>query len=1144
MLVEKFLEKFLKNKNNNINLTLSGINVSFLSFLISEILKSLQGEKLRFVLIFPEYDQAKEFLEGLYVFYDDKIEGTYLYPRLEELPFKEIKTLSSEESEKMGILWNIKRCNILSGNILSYIRKIIPLEILKREYLYLALKEKIERDSFVKRLIDLGYERVGVVREKGEFTVKGGIIDLWSPNYSDPTRVELFGEEIVSIKLFNPGTQKSYALLEELEVIPCKEIFFPENIQTLYQRILPLRSTLSESFITSLLNQVENRYVSENPEYLLPIFYERLDPLFKNFSSDTVFVFYEPEVLEKKIREFWDKLYINFSKVKEKKEIFFNPETIYISPEEFLEFFKTSKKLKVFEHSFINSDIKTEDIFIFDISKNFKSDLESYLNDTGNRIEKAFKLLKKSIEDGKKVLMVVGNERTREVVLEGLKHRGIDRLDRFTLKIGFLREGFYLRERNLWVTSELELFGKSSYKDKTYQEHVQKSKGYFRNFEDLKPGDFVVHKLHGIGKYLGLRVLNIEGQEGEYLEIEYEGGDRLYLPVSRLEELYPYVGLTDKPPKLDRLGKKTFLEKKRKIEKELAEVVQELLSLYAERKALKGYSLSFPAIAYEEFRSTFPYEETPDQKEAIEEVIEDLCKDKLMERLVVGDVGFGKTEVALRAIFLVAYHNKQVAFLVPTTILAEQHYRNFKKRLEPFGIKVGVLSRLRSEREQKETLSQLRKGEIKVIIGTHRLLSPDVEFKDLGLIVIDEEHRFGVKHKEKLKQLKKNVKVLSLSATPIPRSLQLSLLGIFDLSVIETPPPGRKPIKTFLAKFDLEIIKFAIERELEREGQVFFVNPKIQGLTSLARLINRLCPEARVEIIHGQMPGDLIEKNLIKFLNKDIDVLVCTSIIGSGVDIPTANTIIINRADMFGLADIYQLRGRVGRSEEEAYAYLLVPSLKTISENAQKRLKALMKFTDLGSGFKLALSDLKIRGAGELLGIKQSGHINTVGYELYLELLENTIKTLKGEEVEEWDPEVNFKIPAYIPKSYVPDDEERLSLYRELILNKTEEDLLEFKEFLRDKYGELPPPVENLIDLYLIKLYMRYLKIPLIEVKGKNLIIFIKKKDLLSRFRKFYKEKSTFYVKDEKNGTKIIFKKGEDSLKFSLKLLKSLMLTS
>lgn len=1144
MLVRKFLEKFFKDKNdNNINLTLSGVSVSFLSFLISEILKSSQGENLRFVLIFPEYDQAKEFLDGLYVFYEDKLEGTYLYPRLEEPPFKEIKTLSSEESEKMGLLWNLKKCNILSGDILSYIKKTVPLEILRKEYLYLALRERIERESFVKRLIDLGYERVGVVREKGEFTVKGGIIDLWSPNYPDPTRIELFGEEIVSIKLFNPGTQKSYALLEELEIIPCKEIFFPENIQPLYQKILSFRSMLSEPLITGLLNQVENRYISENPEYLLPIFYERMDPLFKNFSSDTVFVFYEPEVLEKKIREFWDKLYINFSKVREKREILFSPETIYMSPEEFIEFFRASQKLRVFEHSLINSDIKTEGLFIFNLSKDFKLDLESCLNDTGNRIEKAFKFLKKSIEDGKEVLMVVGNERTKEVVLEGLKHRGTDRLDHFTIKVGFLREGFYLRERNLLVTSELELFGKSSYKDKTYPD-IQKSKGYLRKFEDLKPGDFVVHKLHGIGKYLGLKVLNIEGQEGEYLEIEYEGGDKLYLPVSRLEELYPYVGLTDKPPKLDRLGKKTFLEKKRKIEKELTEVVQELLSLYAERKALKGYSLSFPAIAYEEFRSTFPYEETQDQKEAIEEVIEDLCKDKLMERLVVGDVGFGKTEVALRATFLVAYHNKQVAFLVPTTILAEQHYRNFKHRLEPFGIKVGVLSRLRSEREQKETLKQLKEGEIKVIIGTHRLLSPDVEFKDLGLIVIDEEHRFGVKHKEKLKQLKKNVKVLSLSATPIPRSLQLSLLGIFDLSVIETPPSGRKPIKTFLAKFDPEIIKFAIERELERKGQVFFVNPRIQGLSSLARLINRLCPEARVEIIHGQMPGDLIERNLVKFLNKDIDVLVCTPIIGSGIDIPTANTIIINRADMFGLADIYQLRGRVGRSEEEAYAYLLVPSLKTISENAQKRLKALMKFTDLGSGFKLALSDLKIRGAGELLGIKQSGHINTVGYELYLELLENTIKTLKGEEVEEWDPEVNIKIPAYIPKSYVPDDEERLSLYRELILNKTERELLEFKEFLRDKYGELPTPVKNLIDLYLMKLYMRYLKIPLIEVKGKNLIIFIKKKDLLPRFRKFYRERSTFYLKDEKNGTKVIFKKVEDSLKFSLNLLKSLMLTS
>jgi transcription-repair coupling factor (superfamily II helicase) len=472
-----------------------------------------------------------------------------------------------------------------------------------------------------------------------------------------------------------------------------------------------------------------------------------------------------------------------------------------------------------------------------------------------------------------------------------------------------------------------------------------------------------------------------------------------------------------------------------------------------------------------------------------------------MERLVVGDVGFGKTEVALRAAFIIAYNGKQVAVLVPTTILAEQHYQTFKERLSPFGIKVGVLSRLRSPKEIKETLEGLAKGKVQVVIGTHRLLSSDVQFKDLGLLIIDEEHRFGVKQKERLKQLKKSTKVLILSATPIPRSLQLSLLGIFDLSVIETPPQGRRTITTYLARFDREVIKSAIEAELSRGGQVYFVHPRIKGLASLAHFIKELVPSARVEVIHGQMPEEVLEKNIYKFLKKEVDVLVCTPIIGSGVDIPTANTIIINRADMFGLADLYQLRGRVGRADVQAYAYLLVPDLNSLTEEARKRLRALMQHTELGSGFKLAMSDLKIRGAGELLGLNQSGHINAVGYELYLELLENTIRALKGEKIEDWEPEVNLRVQAYIPQSYVPDPEERLSLYRELVLCKTEEDLLEFKSLLEDKYGRMPKEAETLLKIYHLKLLMRRHGILQVEEKGANLLLIFKNAELVPRLR-------------------------------------------
>ncbi len=1122
------LDKLLKDTNYKKELNLYGINVSFLAYLLSENIESLS----KLLVIFPSEEEAKEFVFAFNTFCKEYT--AEIYPELELLPFSEACTLSLEEMERLKLLWNLSDIKVLAGSITSFTRKNIPRSSLKSAYIYLIPGEKINRESFLKRLIELGYERTGMVKEKGCFTVKGGVIDVWSPNYQYPVRIDLFGEEIVSFKVFDPETQTSFNRIEELSIIPCKEVFFPENTEPIYKRLFEFKNRFPKEFFSKLLQEIENRALTENSEFLLPIFYKSLHSIFEEIpKSKTLIILYEPEKIRKNLNAFLEKLYVSAFKAKEKGKLTFDETFVYSSPEEIDNFLKEFKTIKVREVTFWER--KSEKDMHFQVLKK-----EIFFEADGNRIEKGFKLLKESLNKGERVIFVVSDKKTEKIIKEGLRFRGLEEPKNLDFIEGYLKEGFFLPDLSLWITSEYELFGKFSFKKKGIKEGIKRVKSHFRKFEDLKPGNYVVHKLHGIGKYIGLSMLKVGDIEGEFLEIEYEGGDKLYLPVSRLDELYPYVGISDKEPKLDKLGKKTFLNRKNKIEKELREVVQELLSLYAERKALKSFALSFPTLAYQEFASTFPYEETPDQKRAIEEIIEDLCSEKPMERLLVGDVGFGKTEVALRAIFLVAYHGKQVAFLVPTTILAEQHYRNIKSRLEPFGIKVGVLSRLRSEKEQKNTIEKLAKGEIKVIIGTHRLLSSDVEFKDLGLLIIDEEHRFGVKQKEKIKQLRKNVKVLILSATPIPRSLQLSLLEIFDLSVIESPPPGRKPIKTILAKFDPEIIKYAIEKELQRGGQVFFVNPRIHGLAALARYVKKLVPQAKIEIIHGQMPRDLIEKNLYRFLNKKIDVLVCTPIIGSGIDIPSVNTIIINRADMFGLADIYQLRGRVGRAEEKAYAYLLVPSLKTISDEAQKRFKALLRFSELGSGFKLALSDLKIRGAGELLGIKQSGHINTIGYELYLELLENTIKALKGEKIEDWEPEVNIKLPAYIPQNYVPEAEERLSLYREFVLIKDKEDLLELKTFFEDKYGQIPEPVENLFKIYLLKLYMKELKIRSIEIKGKDLIFTVKDQALLLNFRKLRK-KMNFLVKTEKSISRILFKPKENPLNSAIEICEELL---
>lgn len=1076
---------------------LAGVNASFLGYYLGNILLPEFKEYFIF-LIFPDNRKIKDFLSLFRAFSPEKI---VYYPSYELPPFSEAYTLSEEEKERLKILWELPKLQGICLEAKSFIRKTLPREVLKESYLYLIPGEKIERETLLQELILFGYERVGVVKTKGEFSVKGAVVDIYSPQEDYPVRIEFFGDEVLHLKAFDPVTQKSLTYLEELVILPTKELFFPRDTKLIYEKILDLKTKVPEKRISEILQMIENKAIIENSEFLLPLFYENLKPLYKNLSNKKIlFLLYEREALLQGIELYWEKIYKMAARARERGKLFFKEEYLYLSLEEVKKVFETFPTLEVTE-----LPLKHPHYITFNLAK-------ISLNSNSFLLEEAFNYLRSNLEEGKEIALFVQDEKNKEVILQGLKNRGVEDLKGLNLYIGDVFEGFIWEEKNLILTSDIELFKKRSFKNQ--KREIQRGiKNYFRRFEDLKPGDFVVHKIHGIGKFQGLVSLKVDGFEGEFLEVEYLDGDKLYLPVTRLSELYPYVGVEDKIPSLDKLGKKTFLKRRREVEKRLTEVVEEILKLYAERKAVEGFSIPFNSLAYAQFVQTFPYEETPDQLKAIEEVLEDLTSPKPMDRLLVGDVGFGKTEVALRAIFVTALAGKQVAVLCPTTLLAEQHFRNFKTRLEPFGIKVGVLSRLRSEKEQKEIIKGLAEGQIQVIIGTHRLLSKDVEFRDLGLLVIDEEHRFGVKQKERLKQLKKRVKVLSLSATPIPRSLQLSLFGIFDLSLIETPPLGREAIKTVLTTFEPEIIKNAIEEELSRGGQIYFVHPRIQGLEGLANFLKKLVPKARTEVIHGQMEEVLLEKRLYKFLNQEIDLLVCTPIIGSGIDIPRANTIFINRSDMFGLADIYQLRGRVGRGEERGYCYLLVPDLKGITESAQKRLKALMQFVELGSGFKLSLSDLKIRGAGELLGIHQSGHINKVGYELYLELLENTIRSIKGEEIEDWEPEVNLKVSALFPPTYVPETEERLSLYRELVLIKDLQELYDFKDLLQDKYGTLPKEAENLLQIYELKILMKKLRIYSVEEKGKLLHLLIKDSKLLPSLRKITQKNEVSLVK-------------------------------
>ncbi|MCL1979970.1 MAG: transcription-repair coupling factor, partial [Proteobacteria bacterium] len=661
-----------------------------------------------------------------------------------------------------------------------------------------------------------------------------------------------------------------------------------------------------------------------------------------------------------------------------------------------------------------------------------------------------------------------------------------------------LSKGFDLTEERVHFLSASELFG-----DKRLQpgrsRRAKDKEGEPVQIDQLNPGEIVVHRNHGIGIFQGLVNMEFSGQRGDFMQIAFRDDDKLYVPVDRLHWVSRYQGLTDQEPKLDSLGSQRWQSAKKKVTEAVWKIAQELLEIYGRRAMQQGHQFSRPGNLFQQLEESFPYDETSGQIKAIDDVLSDLTREQPMDRLICGDVGYGKTEVAARATFKAIEDGYQVAILVPTTVLAEQHAATFRERFSSFPVEIACLNRFRTSRQQKEIAAKLTAGAIDLVVGTHRLLSKDIQFKKLGLLIIDEEHRFGVAHKEKIKKIKATVDVLTLTATPIPRTLQMSLLGIRDLSVISTPPQQRRSVKTFLAKHDPLVIREAVSREMERGGQLFFVHNRVQSIQRMADTIAALAPQARIGVAHGQMPGQQLEDIMVRFINHELDVLVCTTIIESGLDIPNANTIIINRADHLGLADIYQLRGRVGRSSRQAYAYLLVASLDHLTADAQQRLRALMDCSELGGGFKLAMNDLQIRGGGNLLGVSQSGHIAAVGYDLYLELLQATVADLKSKALapfdaalpaDEVDPEIKLKLAAFLPDSYIPDASQRYHAYRRLAVVGcgNEEALADLGAELIDRYGPLPPEAKNLVAIIGLKQQLRSLGIVKLEQGPKGLV--------------------------------------------------------
>ena len=768
--------------------------------------------------------------------------------------------------------------------------------------------------------------------------------------------------------------------------------------------------------------------------------------------------------------------------------------------------------------------------------------------------------IKSRKENGYRTLILAGTRTRGERLVKTLRDRDVEsvykddvdsiELGQVVVTFGNLVKGFEYPDLKVCVISDKEVFGEAK-KSLPKKSSKKKGVGKITSFAELKPGDYVVHANHGIGVFKGIKQIEIAGNTRDYLDIVYDKGDKLYVPVDQLDLVQKYIGSEGKSPKINKLGGNEWQKAKAKVRKSINEIAEDLVKLYAARAALKGYKYSKDTEWQRQFEDEFPYEETPDQLSSLEEIKHDMESDKPMDRLLCGDVGYGKTEVAIRAAFKAVMDGKQVAFLVPTTILAEQHYKNLVKRFSDFPVKIDMISRFRTAKQQKATLQALKEGNVDILIGTHRLVSKDIVFKDLGLLIVDEEQRFGVAQKEKIKSIKKNVDVLTLSATPIPRTLHMSLTGVRDISVIETPPEERFPIQTYVVEQNDQLIRDAILREVARDGQVYFVYNRVESIQGMAKYISELVPECKVGIIHGQMTEKELESEMIKFMQREYDVLVCTTIIETGIDIQNVNTMIVNNADKMGLSQLYQLRGRVGRSNKIAYAYFMYTKDKVLTEVAEKRLKALKDFTELGSGFKIAMRDLEIRGAGNMMGSSQHGHMAAIGYDLYCRMLEDTVKLIKGEiEQEPIETTVDIKVDAYIPSSYIEDEIQKIEVYKKIAAIENMDDYKDIKDELEDRYSSIPEAVYNLMDIAYVKSLAKVLLIEEIketpkEVRFKFPKGYKKVNDIYHILMKKYKENVVLYFGETPFfAVKVNSIKREEILDFYKKLLTDLIKNS
>ena len=1023
------------------------------------------------------YQDLKKLIKQTYFFPKKEITSYDYVAQSKEIEYKRIDVLN-----KMYLAKQQKEPIIIVTTIEAVMQKMVAKDTLYQNVIDFEVGKTYLLDEIKEKLVGLGYERSDLIENKGQFSIRGGIVDV-GLSEKIGVRIEFWGDEVDSIRFFQISSQRSTEMLKEITIFPAHELI----VQDLSEAVKNIQEKYPE--------EIEDIELIKNGDYISKInkyfneFYEN-QASFLDYMSDEYLLLLDEnsKINQRKTNIIEDNNKLIESLVEKEK---FVPEAI--------------ENISKFEYNF-----EEKQIIYLEQNDSIKN-IQKYYFETReiNFYNLQLDLLLADIvtyqKNKKKVVLLAGNEISAKKLCDILKENQINykyeqeaenvKPGEIIVTIGGFSSGFENYDLNLIVVSLQNNFEEPVKRKKKLSSTFKDSEKIV--FADLKPGDIVVHQTHGIGQFIGVNTITADGVTKDYIKIKYRNDDILYVPTNSLDSVRKYIGGGDNSsPRLNKLGGKEWSATTSKVKKNLEAVAKDLIELYAKRQKIKGFSFSPDTPWQKQFEDSFPYTETDDQLRCIQDVKKDMEKPQPMDRLLCGDVGYGKTEVAIRAAFKAVMDQKQVAYLVPTTILANQQYEEFKTRMQEFAINVELLNRFKTKKEQDEIIKKLKLGEVDVVVGTHRLLSEDVNFKDLGLLIIDEEHRFGVKDKEKIKKLRTNIDVLTMTATPIPRTLHMSIVGVRDMSVIYEPPHNRKPVQTYVLEYDQEVITEAITKEIERDGQVFYLFNQVEGIEKKANEISMLVPEAKVGFAHGKMSGRELEEIMESFINQEINVLVCTTILESGIDIPNANTIIVENADRLGLAQLYQIRGRVGRSDKQAYAYVTYKRDKLLSEVADKRLKAIKEFTEFGSGFKIAMRDLEIRGAGSMLGEMQHGHMEQVGYDTYCKLLDEVIKEMQGiEVVEEQDVQIDLAVSSYIPDNFIENSSQKIEIYQNIALCRTEEELQNVIDEVIDRYGRLPKELENLIDIARIKQLARKANILKIAQRENGIVFyFVKEK--------------------------------------------------